>query len=620
MASLVNYFTPKAEFSIAIWRTFLSLNGLVLIVAFLFSNESNALTTIGNDDFPAWDLADICEVYIDDYQDQSIETVSAKKGQPLWNSCQGTSLSRGYSDETVWLKFSFNYTGIGKRPIYIHLPVPWLSGIKVFQASNANEFNETSYGSELPFKARAMQGGGFFIPIELQPNRANDVYMRVSSRGALTIGGQVLSEQGASHKNLMNTLFVGFLVGGIALLSLFSLFVFVILRDKNYLNYLLFNLSVLVLCGTIYGYNYQFLWPELIAFNLSMNAATIAATTFFMLIFTRRFLEIRFLAPRADTFLVSLLGLSVIGFFVSFVGYFHSIIITAVTALASVGLVFVAILGVFAWFRRVAAAGYFFVAFFSSIGGMSLIAALAQGLLEYSHFSYYALGVGALIEIALLSLALVGRIRGLRLEKDEAQKKLAENLNLSRFELEKKVIERTVKLETATRRAELLARTDPLTGLNNRRAFFDYGEMLGRQRETSVARYAIVMIDLDHFKAINDNYGHRVGDEALREVANTILSTMRDADIAGRIGGEEFAIILPRTSVAAAEQLAERLRKSVSEIVVQAGSSEVRLTTSVGVAECGPYESSIEDALSKADQALYRAKENGRDRVFVAND
>ena len=617
MSSLKIFFRVNVAGFRAIWNAFPFLNRPLLLALFLFSYESAAVTTIGNDNFPGWDLRDVCEVYIERNRAESIDKIVGSAVKSLWKSCQEESLSRGYSKETVWLKFSFNYTGGGKRPIYIHFPAPWLSGIKVFQTSNDKEFQETYFGSELPFKQRAIQGGGFFIPIELQPNRVNDVYVRVSSRGALTIGGRILSESAAVHSNLMNTLFIGFLVGGMSLLSLFSLFIFVLLRDKNYLNYFLFNLSVLMLCGTIYGYSYQFLWPDLTEFNFNMNSATAAATTFFVLVFTRRFLGVQALAPRADRVLISLLGLSAFGFFVSFTKSYHSEIITAVTVLASGSLVLVAFLGVFAWWRGVTAAGYFVIALFSSVTGMSLISALAQGFVEYNGFTYYALGVGGLAEMALLSLALAGRIQGLRLEKDQAQKNLAENLNRSRYELENKVVERTVKLEAATRRAELLARTDSLTGLNNRRAFFDYGEMIGRQRETSVARYAVAMIDIDHFKAINDNYGHRVGDEALRAVAAKILATMRDADIAGRIGGEEFAIILPRTSVAAAALLAERLRESISEIVVQAGSHKVRFTTSVGVAECEPNDTSIEDVLSKADQALYDAKESGRDRVSV---
>jgi len=595
----------------------LQLRRLSLLLIALTSLESHAGVTVKSGDFPAWDLKEICEMLLDTNSVKPISQIVSTASRQDWASCRDQSLSRGYSKETVWLKFSLNNVDRDLRTIYLHLPAPWLSDIRVYSRATQNDFEERLYGAERPFKERGVQAGGFFIPLHLSPNEESRFYVRISSRGALTIGGQVLSESDATQINLMNTLFVGFLVGGISLLALFSFFIFILLKDRNYFNYVLFNLSMLLLCGTIYGYTYQYLWPELVEFNFKMNSATVAFSTITILVFSRRFLAIPELAPAADKGLVWLLAIGWLGLLLSFSSYYYSVVITVVTALASAALVYIVILGVYAWRRRVAAAGYFLIAWTASISGMALIALMAQGVFEYSSYNHYALGIGALMEMALLSIALAGRIQVLQLEKNQAQIDLAKNLDRSRLDLEKKVVERTIELETATQKAEMLARTDPLTGLNNRRAFFDYGEVIGRQRRASVAQYAVAMIDLDHFKAINDRYGHRVGDETLQKVAKTILLNMREADIAGRIGGEEFAIILPRTSVEAAAQLAERLRLSIAEIVVYGGVNEVRLTASIGVAECISADVTLEDTLNRADQALYKAKESGRDCVLV---
>lgn len=161
------------------------------------------------------------------------------------------------------------------------------------------------------------------------------------------------------------------------------------------------------------------------------------------------------------------------------------------------------------------------------------------------------------------------------------------------------------------------AGTDSLTGLANRRAFFTAGERLLAERDPAWP-IAVLMFDLDHFKQVNDRYGHAAGDQVLRSVAAILSETLREQDLAGRLGGEEFAVVLPHTTVAGARQLAERLRQSAAERVRIPGSGGETVTISVGVAAVAPGETTLDAALSRADAALYAAKEGGRNRVVVA--
>lgn len=163
-----------------------------------------------------------------------------------------------------------------------------------------------------------------------------------------------------------------------------------------------------------------------------------------------------------------------------------------------------------------------------------------------------------------------------------------------------------------------MAATDMLTGLPNRRHFLAQLEQekarVSRAEEKSAA---VLMIDIDHFKMVNDTFGHATGDHVLRHLAGLMREELRKIDTVGRLGGEEFAIILPGADLAAAEIFAERLRKQVADTPATHESWTIPLTISIGVTEIKPLDVSADDALTRADRALYRAKECGRNRVTV---
>jgi len=162
---------------------------------------------------------------------------------------------------------------------------------------------------------------------------------------------------------------------------------------------------------------------------------------------------------------------------------------------------------------------------------------------------------------------------------------------------------------------EELASTDPLTGLPNRRFFLE----AGKQEFERVRRFAVpasvVMIDLDHFKAVNDTYGHAAGDEALRRASQACRSALRPFDVLARFGGEEFVAVLPGTNEETAAIAAERLRVVVRDTTMKTDHHQFNITASFGVTEISPHDLKFDDCLSRADAALYRAKHAGRNCV-----
>jgi diguanylate cyclase (GGDEF)-like protein len=163
-----------------------------------------------------------------------------------------------------------------------------------------------------------------------------------------------------------------------------------------------------------------------------------------------------------------------------------------------------------------------------------------------------------------------------------------------------------------------LASTDPLTGLPNRRFFDEYAALEFHRFVRFGEPVSFLMLDLDGFKAINDRYGHAAGDEVLRQVAELFRSATRSADLFARYGGEEFVALLPETDEANALSVAEKLRAAVEGMRIKAGSRRIPVTISIGVAAMRPGDASLDAVTARADEALYRAKREGRNCVRAA--
>jgi diguanylate cyclase (GGDEF)-like protein/PAS domain S-box-containing protein len=195
------------------------------------------------------------------------------------------------------------------------------------------------------------------------------------------------------------------------------------------------------------------------------------------------------------------------------------------------------------------------------------------------------------------------------------RKQREEELRLAREELEMVNLE----LRFAFEHEQHLAHTDMLTGVNNRRYLFELAE-----HEFDVARrygqpLSIIMFDLDHFKLINDTFGHALGDQMLQLVTQVTCSQLRDVDLIGRYGGEEFVIVLPVTSAVQAYLLAERIRSGVTALRVENDKGAATVTLSIGIAEMihEPQDKSVEDVIHRADEAMYAAKQAGRNRTVI---
>jgi two-component system, sensor histidine kinase LadS len=239
------------------------------------------------------------------------------------------------------------------------------------------------------------------------------------------------------------------------------------------------------------------------------------------------------------------------------------------------------VLGVLSVWRKQASGRYFLLATVFGMLGVGTTALAVWGKIPFHSYTFHAGEFGLVIEATLLALALANRMREHRDARDQA---------------------------------EQVARLDELTHLYNRRAFMELAIPYTDAAERHSRPLSLVMMDIDHFKSVNDRYGHKTGDLALVAIAELLKKHSRTSDIVARWGGEEFILLLPETDAQQAYNHAERLRLAIAEISIPIGEESISLTSSFGIAE-HTAALSLDRMIDEADTQLYEAKRSGRNKV-----
>ena len=542
-----------------------------------------------------------------------------------WQSCSDFNLARGYSKQSLWLKFDLNNTDNITLSTALDLYVAWLADVRIFQFQNDKFLQEIRTGIMYPFYDRAIPTPNVMLSLDLEPNEHRTLVLNISGNESMIVGGFIHSEESAYKQQIIVQLINGGLIFSISLLTLYNLFLFFSLRDINYLYYVGYSSSMLFLTGVIYGFNYQLAWPNSPQWNFFTYAASGQFTAIFIVLFVRSFLNTEVVSKTLDRVLLAFLFASVFLLGLCIPEETRSFAIQFSGPLATAGGPAVLAVGIVAWWRGYTGARYFTLAWSASLISITIFGVMVMGVIEFNFWLYYSFAIGVLIEITLISLALADKYHMLRIQKDEAdsvalaaERELAKTLKKSAEELEYKVRVRTADLRHAKVVAENLARTDELTGMSNRRAYFELGEQVHQRAKNKECVYSIVMLDIDKFKNVNDTYGHASGDLVIIDIANVLAKLLPDDAIAGRIGGEEFGIILPAYALDTVEDVAEAMREAVEARSVSLNNNkELKVTISLGIAEYRDGDISLDEVMARADIGLYEAKETGRNRVCI---
>ena len=472
-------------------------------------------------------------------------------------------------------------------------------------------------GDLLPFSARSIPYRHPNFRIDLPLGQMVEVLVRTQSQSSMQVPLDLYTPAAFTSLSRDAQFVMGLYYGILLALFVYNLVLWLTLRDPSYFWYL-FHISAFgLVLFTLNGYSFEYLWPDSpwlanVAVPLSICIAVVG-----MQQFARTFLELPKRFPRGN-----LVSFTIIGFCLV-LGAASLWLPYRVSTPWAVRAVIVSVLWTVTAAIVVLRRGYvparlFLVAWAVFLAGAAAIAALAFGLLPKNMITEYGVQIGSALEMLLLSIALSYRYASLRNENE----RIAAEANM---QLERKVAQRTqevrsalMQLEDAHRRLHDSSRRDGLTGLYNRAHFHENFESLLKDSRDKKQPVSLLMIDLDHFKSINDKYGHLVGDDCLRWAAQRIGQSLRthETSFLARFGGEEFVAILPGHDLHSAVNVAENLRRKLVEEPCISGAHRLRVSASIGVHTVEPEADADSDAaLSVADQALYSAKANGRDCV-----
>lgn len=534
-----------------------------------------------------------------------------------WKENGAKAFNRGYSNSVWWLHLPLTNNSDRELLRYLELGYAVLDYVDAYVVADGEVVASYNMGDKLPFAERPLEHRFFVIPLNFKAGQTLNVFYRIKTSTSVQAPLSLWEREAFENRENSANIAQGLYYGAMVVIAVYNLLIFLVVWERSYLYYVMFVMSLPLFIASISGQAYHFVWPNSVVWNdhsipffLSMAFGSSA-------IFARRFLQVKTWSRPLNLGLVSIavlaFGCLLLSFFIPYKNTIHFLV-----PLGLVACIFEMVVGGMSWYKGVPNARYYVIAWLSFLSGGVLLALNKMGVLPTNFITEYAIQIGSVLEAVLLSFALAERINVERRLRYAAQEDALSATRRLNEELEERVKERTLELEQLNARLEEMSNTDQLTKVKNRR----YLEGVMEKEWVRCKRYrreiAIMMLDVDFFKKVNDEYGHPAGDACLIQVAERIGSCVRwPSDQLARYGGEEFCLILPETGKEGAGVVAERIREAVAGKPIVADDERFNVTISIGICVGIPGSGSVQDMLKTADLALYQSKENGRDRVTV---
>ena len=494
----------------------------------------------------------------------------------------------GVGVKPVWIAFEVNNTSTSAAKRYLTIEAPWLDKIETYLMADQKVVQQFKLGDAYPFKARPIDERFLTVSYDF-PSGKTTVLTRVESPDPLIIPLYFTSDLEHYQRSIKNSYFYGLLYGALLSLLAYNFFLYLSLKLKHYLFYSAHIAAFLMSNMAYTGHAYQLIWPESLVWQQWSNPVLMVAFGSSGILFAAQFLNSKQRLARIHQAAIAIAIVSVFYVLLLLAIVTEHRVMADLTALAFIFCYawILIVMGIASLRRGNGAARYLIIATVTAAITATVSVLAVWNKIAFTDFRFRLVEIGVVSDAVLLSLALAYSFRVNQTEK-------------------------TV--------AETLARVDPLTSLNNRRAFDEYANVIWANATRKQLAVSVIMLDIDHFKSVNDRYGHAAGDQVLIKLAQLLKAENRAGDITARWGGEEFIVLLPYTTEPDAIAIAERLHRDVSALPINILGTTIHINCSFGVATKTQQTTSTDELISQADEYLYYAKQTGRNRVCSSQD
>lgn len=533
-----------------------------------------------------------------------------------WANFRHQQIKLGFDESIQWFRFQLHNANQHPQAYDLELGNPLIDEIAVYILSEGRVKTVQNLGDSQPFDLRPVKHETFVVPLSFHSDEVLEVYISIKTTGTVKLPITVWQKEAFQERQSSQMLNIGLFVGIMASAIFAFLALYAFTRELSPLYNAGFIFSLVMICLTLSGFNFHYVWPNFPV--LQQHAIYILACTaiiFSALQATQTLSHLFQSKPLIKLFYV-IAGISAALIPITlYLSYQYGIyLITAISIVICISHLYI---GWVNWREGMHEHQEF------NIGLLTLFISLI--LICIDNFSLVELPVNnlELLQLSSLAFVLILCISTLRsygasynvfgdLEEDEEDK----DLQLSEQMMELQFAMR--ELQEKNEQLEKLNTIDDLSGIYNRRHFDKRLTSELRRARREITPISLIIFDIDHFKKVNDTYGHIIGDEVIRSVAfHSSHALNRPSDEIFRYGGEEFTILLPSTDLEGATVLAEKIRTTIEALEITSHDQTLSCTISLGVAtHLSELAISPEEFIAQADSALYKAKQNGRNLVI----
>ncbi|MFT2089430.1 diguanylate cyclase [Paraglaciecola sp. 2405UD69-4] len=573
--------------------------------------------------------------YVDATHQAKIENI-LKLPPQNWQLSDSGIYSPAFSDNIHWLKFTTKNLEPSKNWL-LEIDNPLLNDVNLWFIQKNEIISHSNTGDGHLFKQRPVLHEKFIFPIP-ESSEPIDVYISAKSTGASRLPIYLWPNDAYLNHETQNTLVMGVFIGLLLTMGLCSLFYFIATKTLSFLIYTGCVVSVVLTITTLHGLTFRYIWYNSPIFQQYAAVIFASCLVCFSTVFCDQLLSVKKYSPWLSKILRAIALIVILGAALSFF-IPMPIFISVFLSMTLISGVIVLFTGIWLWKKGSTVAHYYTLSWF-----VLYLIGLAVGLdsanvVNFSLSPAHFLMLGATLETIFLALILIisynkqkqaelsrqAQLLDIERQNRSTEQQVLEQQKSATEELEYKVQERTLELEITLRELseknqelEKKNTLDALTGIRNR-SYFDKKYLAELRRSKREQTYlSIVMVDIDHFKQVNDIHGHLMGDECIKAVATILKAALkRPSDTVCRYGGEEFAMILPNTDLEGALALIEKIRIDISRTDILLNETSVKVTVSAGIGTAKAQVSMDENSiLAIADEQLYKAKNAGRNQTL----